>query len=324
MPRLRRSDSAGPGVQRVGSGTRVSYRDATGARVTDPELLDRIASLAIPPAWTEVWIAPYPNGHIQATGVDAAGRRQYLYHPLWREQKDRLKFDRMLAFAEALPAARAGVTRDLRGGEHYTRERVLAGAFRMLDSGALRVGSERYVDENGSFGLSTLLCAHASVLEGDRVRLRFPAKSGHAWESELHDRDLAPLVAGLKRRGGRARLLAWHHEGRWHPVSAEEINVDLRTRTGGEFSAKDFRTLRGTVSAALSLARSGPKSTERERKKAMVEAVQATAAELENTPAVARASYIDPRLLDCYAHGETIDASRPGSAESQLRAMLFR
>ena len=324
MPRLRRSDSAGPGVQRVGSGTRVSYRDATGARVTDPELLDRIASLAIPPAWTEVWIAPYPNGHIQATGVDAAGRRQYLYHPLWREQKDRLKFDRMLAFAEALPAARAGVSRDLRGGEHYTRERVLAGAFRMLDSGALRVGSERYVDENGSFGLSTLLCAHATVIEGDRVRLRFPAKSGHAWESEFHDRDLAPLVAGLKRRGGRARLLAWHDEGRWHPVSAEEINVDLRTRMGGEFSAKDFRTLRGTVSAALSLARSGPKSTERERRKAVVEAVRATAAELENTPAVARASYIDPRLLDCYAHGETIDASRPGSAESQLRAMLFR
>lgn len=299
------------------------YRDAAGTRVTDPVLLDRIAALVIPPAWTEVWIAPHPHGHIQATGVDDAGRRQYLYHPQWREQKDRLKFDRMLAFAEALPAARRGVTRDLRGSEFFTRERVLAGAFRMLDSGALRVGSDRYVDENGSFGLSTLLCRHSSVLEGDRVRLRFPAKSGHAWESELHDRDLAALVAGLRRRGGRARLLAWHDAGRWHPLRAEEINADLRQRTGGDFSAKDFRTLRGTVVAALSLARTGPKATERERSTAIVEAVRATARELENTPAVARASYIDPRLLDRYAHGETIDARRPGSAETQLRALLF-
>lgn len=322
MPRLRRSDSAGPGIRRVAAGRGVRYVDATGAKVTDAELLDRITALVIPPAWTDVWIAPYPNGHIQATGMDAAGRRQYLYHPLWREQKDRLKFDRMLAFSESLTAARASVTRDLRG-EHFTRERVLAGAFRILDSGALRVGSERYVDENGSFGLSTLLCAHASVHEEERVRLRFPAKSGHAWESELHDRDLAALVAGLKRRGGRARLLAWHHEGRWHPVSAEDINADLRERTGGEFSAKDFRTLTGTVVAALSLAAAGPASTERERKHAIVEAVRATARELENTPAVARASYIDPRVFDHYEHGETIDASRPKTAEAQLRAMLF-
>ncbi len=323
MPRLRRTDSAGPGIRRLRSGRGFVYRDAAGARVTDPELLDRIAALVIPPAWTEVWIAPHHNGHIQATGVDAAGRRQYLYHPQWREQKDRLKFDRMLAFAEALPAARRGVTRDLRADEQFTRRRVLAGAFRMLDSAALRVGSARYVDENGSFGLSTLLCSHASVHDGDRVRLRFPAKSGHAWESELHDADLAVLVAGLKRRGGRSRLLAWHGEGGWHPLSAEEINADLRDRTGGDFSAKDFRTLSGTVTAAQSLARTGPKPNERERGKAIAAAVRAAAAELGNTPAVARTSYIDPRLLDRYEHGETIDASRPGSAETQLRALLF-
>jgi DNA topoisomerase-1 len=310
-------------VKRVRAGRGFVYRDAAGTRVTDPELLDRIAGLVIPPAWTEVWIAPHHNGHIQATGLDAAGRRQYLYHPQWREQKDRLKFDRMLAFAEALPAARRGVSRDLRGDDHFTRERVLAGAFRMLDSVALRVGSARYVDENGSFGLSTLLCSHATVLAGDRVRLRFPAKSGHAWESELHDRDLAVLVAGLKRRGARTRLLAWHQEGVWHPLSAEEINADLRERTGGEFSAKDFRTLRGTVAAAISLARTGPKPNEGQRARAIAEAVRVAAAELGNTPAVARASYIDPRLLDRYAHDETIDASRPRSAESELRALLF-
>jgi DNA topoisomerase I len=322
MVRLRRSRSAGPGIHRVRAGTGFSYRDAAGATISDPELLDRIAGLVIPPAWTDVWIAPYPNGHIQATGVDAAGRRQYLYHPLWREQKDRAKFDRMLAFAEALPAARRTVTRDLRT-EHLSRERVLAGAFRLLDSAALRIGSERYVDENGSFGLSTLLVAHAVVRDGGVVLLRFPAKSGRAWESELQDRDLAPLVAALKRRGGRARLLAWHGGGAWHPISAEEINDDLRRRTGGEFSAKDFRTLRGTVAAALSLARSGPQRSAAGQHRAIVAAVKAASEVLENTPAIARASYVDPRLLDRYAHGETIDATRPASAESQLRALLF-
>ncbi|MEP6843377.1 MAG: DNA topoisomerase IB [Pseudolysinimonas sp.] len=320
--RLRRSDSAGPGVQRVRAGKGFGYRDDTGSRVTDPELLDRIARLVIPPAWTDVWIAPHPNGHIQATGLDAAGRRQYLYHPHWRLQKDRAKFDRMLALAEALPAARRSVTRDLRG-EELTRQRVLAGAFRLLDSGSLRVGSERYANENGSFGLSTLLCAHATVRDGEVVRLRFPAKSGHAWESELRDRDLASLITALKRRGGRSRLFAWQLDGKWHPVSAAEINEDLRQRTGGEFSAKDFRTLRGTAAAALSLARSGQQSAESARRRAVAQAVREAAAVLENTPAIARASYVDPRLLDCYAHGETIDASRPASVEAQLCALLF-
>jgi len=320
--RLRRSDSAGPGIHRVRSGSGFSYRDAAGETVTDPELLDRIAGLVIPPAWTEVWIAPHPNGHIQATGLDAAGRRQYLYHPSWREQKDRLKFDRMLAFAEALPAARRGVTRDLRR-EGLGRERVLAAAFRLLDSAALRVGSERYVDENGTFGLATLLCAHAGVTEGGIVRLSFPAKSGRGWRSEVHDRDLAALIEVLARRDRRARLLAWRGADRWHPISSAEINDDLRRRTGGAFSAKDFRTLRGTAAAALSLARSGPQTTKAARRRAVAAAVAAAAEVLENTPAIARASYIDPRLIDRYEHGETVDPSRAGSVESQLRALLF-
>jgi len=320
--RLRRSDSTGPGIHRLSSGSGFSYRDAVGATVTDRGLLDRIAGLAIPPAWTDVWIAPHPNGHIQATGLDAAGRRQYLYHPSWREQKDRLKFDRMLAFAEALPAARRGVTRDLRR-EGLGRERVLAAAFRLLDSAALRVGSERYVDENGTFGLATLLCGHARVTEDGMVRLSFPAKSGRGWRSELHDRDLAALIGPLARRDRRARLLAWRGADGWHPISSAEINDDLRRRTGGAFSAKDFRTLRGTAAAALSLARSGPQTTKVARRRAVVAAVAAAAEVLENTPAIARASYIDPRLVDRYEHGETIDPSRAGSVESQLRALLF-
>lgn len=178
MPRLRRSDSTGPGYARVRAGRGFSYRDQNGVTVGDPQLRARLDALAIPPAWTEVWIAPHANGHIQATGIDAAGRRQYLYHPSWREQKDRLKFDRALALAESLPTARRQVTIALRADD-LSREWALAAGFRMLDSGHLRVGSERYAELHGSFGLTTLLCAHAQ-LSGDTVRLRFPRRADRA------------------------------------------------------------------------------------------------------------------------------------------------
>jgi len=322
MPRLRRSRTSEPGIRRLRRGRGFSYVDASGAPVTDAELLDRIRALAIPPAWRDVWIAPYPNGHIQATGVDAAGRRQYLYHPAWREKRDRVKYDRMLALAESLPVARRGVTRDLRL-DGFPRERVLAGAFRMLDTGSLRVGSERYADEHGSVGLSTLRGAHATVREGDRVELRFPGKSGQAWESDLRDPDLATLVGALKRRGSRARLLAWRDERGWHPLRPEEINDDIRRRTGGDFTAKDFRTLHGTAVAALALARSGPRDSPSARKRVVAAAMREAAAVLGNTPAIARASYVDPRIVDRYERGETVDPRRPGSVEPELRALLF-
>jgi DNA topoisomerase I len=321
MPRLRRSDSSGPGIHRLGAGSGFWYRDVRGERVDDPVLLDRIGALAIPPAWTDVWIAPYPNGHIQATGVDAAGRRQYLYHPVWRAQKDRLKFDRALALAESLPSARRSVTIDLRRAG-LVKERVYAAAFRMLDTGSLRVGSERYADEHGSYGLSTLLAAHASV-EGDEVLLDFPGKSGKEWRSEIRDPDLAKVVRALKRRGGRAKLLAWHGAGHWHPIDAAEINADVHARTGGEFTAKDFRTLHGTIAAAASLAQAGPKPSATARKRAVAEAMRVAASVLGNTPAVARASYVDPRVVDHYDHGRTIDPARLHAAESELRALLF-
>jgi DNA topoisomerase I len=321
MVRLRRSDSAGPGIRRVRSGRGFRYLGSDGEPIDD-ELRGRIEDLAVPPAWTDVWIAPYPNGHIQATGLDAAGRRQYLYHPSWRTQMDRIKYDRALALAEALPAARRRVTIDLRR-EDVPRERALAGAFRMLDTASLRVGSERYALEHGSFGLSTLLCAHATVTGGDTVELNFPAKSGQEWASDIRDEDLAALVSRLKRRGGRARLLAWRDDDGWHPLSAAEINEDVRERTGGEFTAKDFRTLHGTVAAAVALARIGPRPTHSARERAIASAVRDTAGLLGNTPAVARASYIDPRLLDRYRDGVTIDPDRLGSAESEVRALLF-
>jgi DNA topoisomerase-1 len=318
--RLRRSDTSGPGYTRRRSGRGFRYLDHGGSDIAEEADLERIRSLAIPPAWTDVWISPFANGHVQATGTDAAGRRQYLYHPAWREQKDRIKFERAVDLAAVLPAARAGVTRDLRR-DGVVRERVLAGAFRMLDTGMLRVGSERYADAHGSFGLSTLLCAHATVSGGERVVLNFPGKSAQEWESEIHDPDLAVLVTALKRRGQRARLLAFHDERGWHPLSAAEINADVKARTGGDFTAKDFRTLHGTVTAAVALARIGPGPSQSARKKAVVQAIRLASEALGNTPAIARASYVDPRVIERYEHGETIDEGR--APEQALRDLLL-
>lgn len=320
--RLRHSNAAGRGYRRVPAGSGFSYRDLDGSTLPAGELRDRLAGIGIPPAWTDVWIAPFENGHIQATGVDAVGRRQYIYHPQWRERKDRLKFDRSLQLAESLPAARRLVTVDLRS-EGFGRERVLAAAFRMLDSGSLRVGSERYTNENGSRGLATLLCAHARVRK-DTVQLAFPAKSGKDWESEIDDADLAALIRQLKKRGGNARLLAFKDGRTWHPLSSADINTYVKERTGADFTAKDFRTLRGTVAAASSLARTGPKAKVSQRKRAISAAMNDAAAVLGNTPSIARKSYVDPRLVDHYSHGETIDPKRPDSAESELRALLYR
>ncbi|WP_157157204.1 DNA topoisomerase IB [Diaminobutyricimonas sp. LJ205] len=321
MPRLRRSDASGTGFTRVRSGRGFSYRDADGETVTDPELRARFESLAIPPAWTNVWICPWPNGHIQATGVDTAGRRQYLYHPGWREKQDRSKYDRALALAESLPTARRLVTIDLRRNQP-DRERALATAFRMLDTGRLRIGSEQYAAAHGSIGLCTLLGAHARV-SGDTVALEFPGKSGQEWSSEITDADLASVVQGLKRRGPRARLLAYRNADAWHPLVPAEINDYVRERTGGDFTAKDFRTLHGTVAAAKSLAKQGPMPTHRARAMVIAQAMRDAADELGNTPAIARKSYVDPRLVDHYLTGETIDPRRLDSAESELRALLY-
>jgi DNA topoisomerase-1 len=320
--RLRRSNASGRGYRRVRAGKGFSYRDLDGSALPPGPVRDRLEGIGIPPAWTDVWIAPFENGHIQATGLDAVGRRQYIYHPEWRERKDRVKFDRALQLAESLPAARRRVTLDLRS-EGVSRERVLAGAFRMLDNASLRVGSEKYTNENGSHGLATLLCAHVRVRK-DSLLLSFPAKSGKTWESEINDADLAALVRVLKRRESNARLLAFRERRKWHPVTSADINVYVKERTGSDFTAKDFRTLRGTVAAAVSLARSGPQKSVGARKAAIGQAMREAADVLGNTPSIARKSYVDPRLLDHFAAGETIDPRRLDSAESELRALLYR
>jgi DNA topoisomerase I len=320
VPRLRRTNPAKPALTRVRAGRGFTYRDAAGSTLHDDETLARIRSLAIPPAWTDVWITDYSNGHIQATGLDAVGRRQYIYHPLWRERKDKAKFTRALALAETLPVARRGVTKDLRQ-RGMSKTRVLAAGFRMLDSGSLRVGSERYAEANGSVGLTTLLCSHVTVT-GKTVALSFPGKSKQAWSSEIDDADLAAVVRTLAKRGPTAHLLSYRDGSDWHPISANELNGYVRERTGGTFTAKDFRTLRGTLAAAASLAVQGPKPTMRARRSAIVQAMRDVADVLGNTPAVARRSYVDPRVLKAYSRGRTIDPQRPASAESELRALL--
>ena len=320
MPRLRRSDPSSVGITRRRSGKGFSYRRIDGGLV-DAADRERIASLAIPPAWTDVWISPHPNGHIQATGVDAAGRRQYLYHPVWREQKDRVKYDRALQLAASLSGARRQVTRALRQ-DGLTRERVLAGAFRMLDRGSLRIGSEQYVEENGSHGLATLLCRHV-VVSGSTIRLEFPAKSGLDWSSTIEDPELARLLRALKRRGAEERLLVWRDDAdAWHPITPEDINASVKQLTGGDFTAKDFRTLHGTVAAAVSLARQGPQRSKTAQARAVTKAALAASEVLANTPTIARKSYIDPRVIDRFRHGATIDPQRASAAESQLLELL--
>jgi len=312
MPRLRRSDPTGFGYHR--RGTRLVDDDG---RAVPAEVKERVADLVIPPAWTDVWIAPHANGHIQATGVDAAGRKQYIYHPDWRRQKDKTKFDRALSLAEALPAARRKVTRDLRGDD--SKGIALAVAFRMLDVGSLRVGSERYTEDNGSHGLSTLLCSHVSV-SGDVVTLGFPGKSGKTWSSQIDDADLARELARLKRRGPTARLLAYQDEGEWHPLAAADINDYVRQCTGGSFTAKDFRTLRGTAAAALSLAKHGPATTRTAFKRALAQAMRDASVVLGNTPTIARKSYVDPRVVALFKQGVLVDPA--ASVEKQLRELL--
>lgn len=320
MTRLRRSNTHGPGYTRVRSGRGFSYRDPFGQTVTDKDTRERLAGLAIPPAWADVWIATYENGHIQATGRDAAGRRQYIYHPAWREKKDQAKFERALELARTLPGARGMVTRTLRAGGN-SKERALAAAFRMLDVGSLRIGSERYAEDYGSHGLSTLKCSHTRT-SGSTVALRFPAKSGQLWESTIDDADLAEFVRARKVRGPEERLLTWRDGDVWRGISASDINDYVRERTGGSFTAKDFRTLHGTAAAGLSLAEQGPQRTQRARTGAIANAMREAASVLGNTPTIARKSYVDPRVVDLYLEGRTMEVGRTSSAESALVRLL--
>jgi len=322
MPRLRRVDCSGPGIRRVRRGRGFAYVDENGERIEDPEVVERIHALAIPPAWREVWICADPYGHIQATGVDDRGRKQYRYHDRWRERRDAQKFESMIAFARALPGLRRAVARDLARPE-LDRRKALALAVRLLDIGFFRIGSEDYAEQNESYGLATMRKEHASI-DGDAVVFDYPAKSGQRRVQSIADPAVRELVATLKRRrGGGSELLAYRDErGRWRDLKSDEINAYLKELTDGDFSAKDFRTWNATVLAAIGLATDGrDAATKTARKRAITSAVKEVAFYLGNTPAVCRASYIDPRVIDRYQGGLTIaerlaEIAEPGEEDT--------
>jgi len=311
VTRLRRADCSGPGIRRRRRGKGFEYLDEEGRRITEPTVLDRIRQLAIPPAWEDVWICPYPMGHIQATGVDAAGRKQYSYHDRWRERRDREKFEEMEDFARALPRLRERVARDI-ALDGMPREKVLACAARLLDRGFFRIGSEDYAEENDTYGVATMGKRHVTV-SGDQVSFDYEAKGGQRRLQSVGDPEVAEIVRALKRRrGGGEELLAYKRDGRWTDVKSPEINVYVKEAAGGDFSAKDFRTWSGTVLAAVALAVSGPAAgTKTSRRRAKTRAVKEVARYLGNTPAVCRASYIDPRVFDRFDGGLTIAGALP-------------
>jgi DNA topoisomerase IB len=306
VPRLRKSSCAAPGIARRRRGRGFEYRDPAGERIDDPEVLERIAALAIPPAWREVWICMDPLGHLQATGLDAAGRKQYLYHDQWRTHRDRLKFDSMLAFGEALPRLRRRVSRDLGQGGELSRGRVLACAVRLLDLGFFRIGSEDYAERNESYGLTTMRREHVSIEDGQLI-FDFPAKSSQRRVQAIVDVDALSVVRALKRRRSGNQLLAYREGGRWVEIHPEDVNAYVKDHTRGEFTAKDFRTWNATVLAAVALAdRELDSPTRSSSARQINAAIKTVAAYLGNTPAVCRASYVDPRVIDLYLAGVTI------------------
>ncbi|HET8768979.1 MAG TPA: DNA topoisomerase IB [Pedococcus sp.] len=322
MARLRTVSPGSRGWTRRRSGKGFVYLDADGARLPAEEV-ERIRSLAIPPAWENVWICPHPRGHIQAVGTDTAGRRQYLYHPDWRVKRDQMKFDRVLAAASHLPAARRRVLADLALAD-MPRERAAATAVRLLDHGYFRIGSDAYTDANGSFGLTTLERQHVRR-RGDVIVFTFVGKSGIEHRIEIDDELAMAAIDRLrKRKSASRRLLAYQQQRRWSDLDAATVNAYLAELLHGEMTAKDFRTWHATVLAALALATTDEKGdTKASRRRAIKAAVEEVAGYLGNTPTIAKSSYIDPRVLDLYESGTTIavDPSRYRSPERRQAAV---
>ncbi|MFJ6793547.1 DNA topoisomerase IB [Streptomyces sp. NPDC091268] len=304
--RLRSSDPNARGWRRVRQGRGFRYLDSQGRPLSAADR-ERVRALVIPPAWRDVWICPWPTGHIQAVGTDAAGRRQYLYHPAFREQQDAAKHEHVQRVALVLPRLRERVDAEL-AGRGLTRVRVLACLARLLDLGFLRIGGERYARDNGSFGLTTLLREHVECRKG-AIMLHFPAKSGRTVSRTLMDEQAHAVVRALLRRSDPGpRLFAYWEDRAWHDVHAEDLNAYLRERAGRRVTAKDFRTWYATVLAAVALAVSaGTSDAPRARRARVVaRAVHEVSDYLGNTPAVCRASYIDPRVIELYEEGKTI------------------
>ena len=308
---LRYASGAEPGIRRRRAGRGFTYTVPGGKRLTDRATLDWIRRLAIPPAWTDVWICTTKNGHLQATGRDARGRKQYRYHPRWRAQRDASKYDRMLAFGKALPRIRQRVARDL----HRTglpRERVLAAVVRLLERTGVRVGNEEYARDNQSYGLTTLRDRHARV-GSKRIRFRFRGKGGKAGEVEVSDARLARVVGRCQDLPGQELFAYVDEAGDVRSVGSGDVNDYVREISGHDFTAKDFRTWAATVRAARALAGQEPARSDALARRNVSRAIEEVAAWLGNTPAVARKSYVDPSVIDAYLEGASLGA-RPSEA----------
>jgi DNA topoisomerase I len=325
MSRLRRSDCRTQGIARLGAGRGFTYRDPGGDRIEDEETLERIRELAIPPAWKDVWICPDPLGHLQATGVDRAGRKQYLYHEHWTQRQAERKFATVRRFAAALPRLRRAVTADLRR-RGMPRERALACAVRLLDLGFFRAGGEAYAEENESYGLATVRREHVSI-SGNEVVFDFPAKSGRRRVQSIRDPAARRAIEAMRRRrSGPEDLLAWKNGREWHDVRSDDLNAYIQEKIGEEFSAKDFRTWHGTVLAAVELAGEPTPGSDSAAKDSIAAAIESVAETLGNTPAVCRRSYVDPRVIERFRDGETIHPKAPlnGAITARARSKLER
>jgi DNA topoisomerase I len=308
-----------PGIRRKRAGKGFSYVGPDGTPIRDPEHLRRIRALVIPPAWTDVWICPSPRGHIQATGRDAKGRKQYRYHPRWREVRDETKYGRMIAFGEALPGIRRRVDADLaRPG--LPRQKVLATIIRLLESTLIRVGNEEYARDNGSFGLTTMRNRHVDV-DGSTVRFEFRGKGGKRHDVDVRDRRVARIVERCQDLPGQTLFQYLNEDGERQTIDSADVNEYLREISGQDFTAKDFRTWAGTILAALALRELEAFDSETQAKKNVVRAIEAVAERLGNTPAVCRKCYVHPAVVDAYLDGSMVETLKQ-RAEQEIADSL--
>ncbi|MGH8772723.1 MAG: DNA topoisomerase IB [Burkholderiales bacterium] len=310
----------GHGIRRLASKTGFRYLDSDGRRIRDAGKLARIKSLVVPPAWREVWISPFAESHLQATGRDARGRKQYRYHHRWHEWRDDAKYARVIAFAKALPRIRARVSRDLRKPV-LSRDRVLATVVRLLESCLFRIGNKKYARDNNSFGLTTLRDKHTKI-RGTKLQFEFQGKSGKPHRIEIQDPRLAVEVKSCRDLPGRDLFQYVDEGGECHSISSSDVNAYLRKASGGNFTAKDFRTWAGTVAAARALSSLPSFDSRANAKKNIAHVIESVAKRLGNTPAVCRKSYIHPAVLEAYVNGETIRHSAMRSRKSIEAAIV--
>jgi DNA topoisomerase-1 len=311
-------DAAGLSRERRGDG--FSYRRANGDRIDDDATIERIRKLAIPPAWTDVWICPKANGHLQATGRDARGRKQYRYHPQFREVRDSTKYEHMLEFARSLPAIRERVAKHMALGG-LPREKVLATVVHLLETTLIRVGNDEYSKENKSYGLTTLRNPHVSV-EGAQLKFRFRGKSGKVWNLQLRDRRVAKIVRACQDLPGQRLFEYIDEDGQLREVASADVNAYLREITGSDVTAKDFRTWAGTVMAAFALEELEAADSQAGVKKNIKAAIERVAARLGNTPTICRKCYVHPEVLDCYMQGELLLEIAAGAQHAEEAAVL--